>query len=152
MGFRGSYETRMDDKGRLKVPAKFKHDLDEAYPEKKIFFITSLDGKAAQIYPMDEFEKLEARVKRLDQSHPLRIKWLKVTSYWGQEIEMDGQGRLLIPSRIREKAALKDDVDGVGVSEFMEVSNHEMLSREVEDHPFTTKDAQELSDLTRQLD
>jgi len=142
----------MDDKGRLKVPARFKHDLDRDYPDNK-FFITSMDGLAAQVYPLPEFEKLEARVKRLEQSNPLRNKWLRVTSYWGQEVEMDAQGRLLIPARIREKAALKDDVDVVGVAEYMEVCNHEALSAEVEDHPFTAKDAQELSELTtKQID
>lgn len=151
MSFRGTHTTRMDDKGRLKVPAKFKHDLDSDYPETK-FFITSMDGAAARIYPMEEWEKLEARVKRLDQSNPLRIKWLKVTSYWGQEVEIDGQGRLLIPARLREKAALKDDVDVVGVAEYMEVNNHVALSAEVEDHPFTAEDADALSKLTNQLD
>jgi MraZ protein len=148
MGFRGTYTTRMDDKGRLKVPARFKHQLDSDYTE-SIYFITSLDGTAAHIYPIAEWEKLEERVKRLDQNDPLRNKWLRATSYYGQEVEIDGQGRLLLPTRLREKANLKDDVDVVGMAEYMEVMNHEALSRQVEGDPFTVADAAALSKADR---
>ncbi len=47
--FRGNHPTRVDEKGRLKVPAEFKRVIDEKYAQK--FYITSLDGNVAQVYP-----------------------------------------------------------------------------------------------------
>ncbi len=48
--FRGNHPTRVDEKGRLKVPAEFKRVIDEKYSLQ--FYITSLDGKVAQVYPL----------------------------------------------------------------------------------------------------
>jgi MraZ protein len=143
--FRGNYPTRMDEKGRLKVPAGFKRLLDEHYAGTK-FFITSLDGTAARVYPMDEWEKAEADVTRRDKNNPVRNKWLRITSYYGQEVEMDGQGRLLIPALLREKANLSGDVAVLGMPEYLEVKNHEVLRKQVEEDPFTDEDAQALSE------
>ncbi len=140
MGFRGTYTAKVDEKGRLKVPARFKHQLDEDFPENK-YYITSLDGKSAKIYPIAEWERLEEHVKRLDQNEESRIRWFRITSYYGQEVEMDGQGRLLLPSRIRIKANLHEDVDVVGLQECMEVTNSEALARLIEDEPYTSADA-----------
>ena len=60
--FRGSHIARVDEKGRLKVPAEFKRLLDEKYGT--TFFITSFDGERAEIFPMQEWEKIEAEMAR----------------------------------------------------------------------------------------
>jgi len=140
MAFRGTHTAKIDDKGRLKVPAKFKHQLDEEYPENK-YYITSLDGKSAMIYPISEWERVEEGVKQLDPNLEARKRWFRITSYYGQEVEIDGQGRLLLPSRLRIKANLQDDVDVVGLPECMEVKNSEALAQQIEDEPFTADDA-----------
>ena len=58
--FRGNHPTRVDEKGRLKVPAEFKRVIDEKYGTQ--FYITSLDGKVAQIYPFEEWEQIEKKL------------------------------------------------------------------------------------------
>ena len=55
--FRGNHPTRVDEKGRLKVPAEFKRVIDEKYAQK--FYITSLDGNIAHVYPFEEWERIE---------------------------------------------------------------------------------------------
>ena len=55
--FRGSHITRVDEKGRLKLPADFKRQIDEEYGGQ--FYITSRDGETAEIYPMREWETFE---------------------------------------------------------------------------------------------
>jgi MraZ protein len=142
--FRGSYQTRTDDKGRLKVPAGFKRVIDDRYSGGK-FYVTSLDGGDAHIYPMDEWEKHEREILSQPFTNPQRKKFLLVTSYYGQEVEMDGQGRLLLPALLREKANLKGEVAVVGMLDHLEVKNMEVLSKQVEDNPFTDADAQALS-------
>ena len=58
--FRGNHPTRVDEKGRLKLPAEFKRRVDELYGP--MFYITSMDGKRAQVYPMKEWEAIESKI------------------------------------------------------------------------------------------
>ena len=58
--FRGNHLTRLDDKGRLKVPAEFKREIDENYSAQ--FYITSWDGKSAKVYPMQAWEEIERKL------------------------------------------------------------------------------------------
>ena len=103
--FRGNHPTRVDEKGRLKVPAEFKRVIDEKYNAK--FYITSLDGKVGQVYPFEEWERIEQKLAGLSTFNPTKKKFLDRVNYYGQMVEMDGQGRLLLPQLLREAAQLK---------------------------------------------
>ena len=143
--FRGNHPTRVDDKGRLKVPAEFKRVIDEKYGTQ--FYITSLDGKVAQVYPFEEWERIEQKLANLSTFNPTKKKFLSRVNYWGQQVEMDGQGRLLIPQLLRENAAIKGEVAVLGNLTYLEVRNLEALQREIETESFTTEDEKTLDDL-----
>jgi MraZ protein len=142
--FRGNHPTRVDEKGRLKVPAEFKRVIDEKYADK--FYITSLDGKVAQIYPFEEWERIEQKLAALSNFNPSKKKFLTHTNYWGQAVEMDGQGRLLLPQLLRDAADLKGDVAVMGYLNHLEVRNNEAVRKEVEE-PFTDDDTAKLDEL-----
>ena len=143
--FRGNHPTRVDDKGRLKVPAEFKRVIDEKYGTQ--FYITSLDGKVAQIYPFEEWERIEQKLANLSTFNPTKKKFLSRVNYWGQQVEMDGQGRLLIPQLLRENAAIKGDVAVLGNLTYLQVRNLPTLQTEIETESFTTEDEKTLDDL-----
>jgi len=143
--FRGNHPTRVDDKGRLKVPAEFKRVIDEKYGTQ--FYITSLDGNVAQIYPFEEWERIEQKLASLSTFNPTKKKFLARVNYWGQQVEMDGQGRLLIPQLLRENATIKGEVAVLGNLTYLEVRNMEALQREIETESFTTDDEKTLDDL-----
>jgi MraZ protein len=142
--FRGNHPTRVDDKGRLKVPAEFKRVLDEKYGAQ--FYITSWDGKVAQVYPFEEWERIEQKLAGLSNFNPAKKKLLTRTNYYGQVVEMDGQGRLLIPSLLRESANIKGEVAVMGNLTHLEVRNMEALRTELEE-PFTAEDEKTLDEL-----
>ena len=142
--FRGNHPTRVDDKGRLKVPAEFKRVIDEKYGTQ--FYITSLDGKVAQIYPFEEWERIEQKLASLSTFNPTKKKFLTRVNYWGQQVEMDGQGRLLIPQLLRENAAIKGEVAVLGNLTYLEVRNLATLQTEIETESFTTEDEKTLDD------
>src|SRR5260221_7448049 len=108
--FRGNHPTRVDEKGRLKVPAEFKRVIDEKYSLQ--FYITSLDGKVAQVYPFEEWERIEQKLAGLSTFNPTKKKFLDRTNYYGQMVEMDGQSRLLIPEILRQSAGIKGELAG----------------------------------------
>ena len=143
--FRGNHPTRMDEKGRLKVPAEFKRVIDEKYGLK--FYITSLDGKVAQLYPFEEWERIEQKLASLSTFNPTKKKFLSRVNFYGQEVEMDGQGRLLIPQLLRHSADIKGEVAVMGNLTYLEVRNIETLQTEMVEEKFTTEDEETLNKL-----
>ena len=140
--FRGNHPTRVDEKGRLKVPSDFKRRVDELYGPQ--FFITSKDGKRAEIYPLKEWEKIEEALSKLG-STPAKKKFLDVTNNYGQGVEMDAQGRLLIPQSLREAAELKSDVAVLGQQTYLAVVNDEKHKAELAENPLTDADMETLA-------
>ena len=124
--FRGNHPTRVDEKGRLKVPAEFKRVIDEKYGQQ--FYITSFDGKVAQVYPFEEWERIEQKLAGLSTFNPTKKKFLDRTNYWGQQVEMDGQGRLLMPQLLRESAQIRGEVAVTGNLTYLVVRNLMNLS------------------------
>jgi MraZ protein len=142
--FRGNHPTRVDEKGRLKVPAEFKRVIDEKYAQK--FYITSTDGNIAQVYPFEEWERIEQRLAALSTYNPTKKRFLTRTNYYGQVVEMDGQGRLLIPQILREAAQIRGEVAVLGNLTYLEVRNMEALDKEMQE-PFTDDDLKTLDEL-----
>src|SRR5437773_12289771 len=143
--FRGNHPTRVDEKGRLKVPAEFKRVIDEKYGTQ--FYITSLDGKIAQVYPFEEWERIEQKLASLSTFNPTKKKFLNRTNYYGQVVEMDGQGRLLIPQILREAAQIRGQEAVLGNLTYLEVRNLEALRKAVEEQAFTDDDTKTLDEL-----
>jgi MraZ protein len=142
--FRGNHPTRVDEKGRLKVPAEFKRVIEEKYGTQ--FYITSTDGKSAQIYPFEEWERIEQRLAGLSTYNTTKKKFLTRTNYWGQVAEMDNQGRLLLPQLLRDSAQLKGEVAVMGYLNRLEVQSMEAVRKDVEEG-FTAEDEKNLDDL-----
>ena len=143
--FRGNHPTRVDEKGRLKVPAEFKRLIDEKYGAQ--FYITSLDGKVAQIYPFEEWQRIEEKLARLSNFNPTKKKFLNRTNYYGQLVEIDGQGRVLIPALLRETAKIHGEVAVVGNLTYLEVQSIEAYRKDIEENPFTAEDEKTLDEL-----
>jgi MraZ protein len=143
--FRGNHPTRVDEKGRLKVPAEFKRVIDEKYGTQ--FYITSLDGKVAEIYPFEEWERIEQKLAGLSNYNPTKKKFLDRVNYYGQMVEMDGQGRLLLPQLLRDGAQIKGEVAVTGNLNRLLVRNLEAYRKEIEEQAFTSEDEKTLDDL-----
>jgi len=143
--FRGNHPTRIDEKGRLKMPAEYKRRAEEMYGAQ--FYITSVDGKRAEIYPLKEWEKIEESLAKIPKFNEAKKKFLDITNYFGQMTEMDAQGRVLIPQLLREAANLRGDVVVLGMQTYLGVANHDDYKREMDASPLTAEDKNALADL-----
>lgn len=141
---RGSYSARIDDKGRLKIPAAFKALVEEQHGTG--LYITSLSGDSVRVYPMPNWLALEQRLARMPSTHPARLKFLDRVNYYGQVGEFDGQGRVSISPRLREAAGIVGDVDVLGQVEYLEIWNHDRFIARLQRDPFTDDDARALAD------
>jgi len=143
--FRGNHPTRVDEKGRLKIPAEFKRTIDEKYGSQ--FYITSRDGQVAEIYPFEEWQRIEEKLAKVSNFNPAKKKFLDRVNYYGQMAEIDAQGRVLIPQILRESAEVKGDVLVFGNLSYLEVRNREAFVKHMEANPMTEEDAKTLADL-----
>jgi MraZ protein len=93
------YSARLDDRGRLKLPADFQKYLD-IYREK--YFVTSLDRKVARIYPMHLWRENESLFERYYDDPTVSQNVAFTANELGSEAEIDAQGRILFSAELRE--------------------------------------------------
>lgn len=118
-GFKSEYSHSIDSKGRVIVPAKFRESLGESFVITKNF-----DGCLC-MYPFDEWEAFELKLRQLPESKN-GVRKLKRHFIGGAaECELDKQGRVLIPSSLREYAQLIKDVLFIGMGDKVEVWDKE---------------------------
>ena len=144
MKLRGNCPARVDEKGRLKIPAVFLEALKEYGNQ---FYITSTTGESARIYPMRVWSEIEDKLAGVSSQNRAKRKFLMRTSYYGQTVELDGQGRVLVPAVLRESAQMKGDVDVFGNLDYLEVMNHARVLDDLKNSPFTEEDYKALEDL-----
>jgi MraZ protein len=141
--FRGNAPARIDDKGRLKVPTAFRSLLESKYGRE--LFVTSVTGESVRLYPMPVWLELEQRLEEAPTMHPARLRFLDRVNYYGQIGELDVQGRVLIPVRLREAASMAGDVDVLGQIKYLEVWNHDRFVAKMLREPYTDEDAKQMS-------
>jgi len=141
---RGNYPATVDEKGRVKIPADF---LEELRKSGKRFYVTSSTGDRARIYPMKVWEEIEKKLAKLSSHNQAKQKFLTRTNYYGQVVEVDGQGRILIPPVLRESAQMKGEVDIQGQLTYLEVWNHAQFLEQMNRNPMTAEDEQTLDGL-----
>jgi MraZ protein len=117
--FRGHAEARIDESGRLKMPSHFKKGLEITYGRN--LFVTALTDQFLHIYPLPVWEELENRVRALGMMNPARSRFLTRANRYGQEVEMDNQGRLLLKSSQRELLGIQEKVVVIGCIDHLQL-------------------------------
>jgi MraZ protein len=126
--FRGSFQATIDDKGRLKLPARLKSQLDEWHGPQ--VFVTSLAPGELRVYPLGVWEELEQRFLARPSMDPLVQRLLEHANY-GQEDEVDSQGRVLVPALLREVVGITGEVVVSGRGRFLAVVVRERAHAEL---------------------
>ncbi|MEO8198292.1 MAG: division/cell wall cluster transcriptional repressor MraZ [Thermoanaerobaculia bacterium] len=136
--FRGSTVATIDDKGRLKVPTDFRRTLEDRFGAE--FFITSVAGDHALVYPLPVWEEIESRLAALPATDRVKERYLERVSYYGQQSRLDGQGRLLVPTILRSSATMSGEVVVSARIDHLVVWNRERFEKRLSEHPFTDED------------
>jgi MraZ protein len=123
MMYRGSYEAKITD-GRLRLPTDFEKVAIASNVNQ--FFVTSADGKSAEIWPLPEWEKREAKLVEYSTLNKAIKKYLRITGALGLQVEMDKQARITLPKILRGKAGLEGEVVVIGNLSYMEVVSSEV--------------------------
>lgn len=144
--FRGKHEVKVDDTGRLKLPSAFAKLAAEA--KFKEFYITSADGKSAEIWPLQFWEKREqVLLDEASEMNEVVRKYLAVTSGYGHQVEIDSQNRLMLPPQLRTSAKLDGEVALSGKVTYIEVENREVFEANFKANELTKEDRQSVDGL-----
>lgn len=141
---RGSTVATIDEKGRLKVPTDFRRQLEERFGTD--FFATSVRGDRALLYPLPVWEEIEGRLTKLPVTDPTRQRFLERVNYFGAQLKLDGQGRLLMPPILRQAAEMQGEVIVTAQIDHLEIWNRERFERRLEEQPFTDDDFRALAE------
>jgi MraZ protein len=136
---RGNHPASVDEKGRIKIPSEF---LERLRAHGNRFFVTNENGDHVWIFPLSMWEGIEDKLAKLSTHNKARQKFVDRTGYFGQEVELDGQGRLLLPQTLRESAKMTGEVVVLGSINYLKVWNAANFRRErLENSPMTDEDA-----------
>jgi MraZ protein len=142
---RGNYTATIDEKGRLKIPAFFRRSIEEKYGSE--VYVTSLTGESVWIYPLPEWQSIEQRLAILPSTDRAKRAYLDRTSYFGQQTQIDNQGRILVHSLLRKSAELLGEVVVLGYLSYLEVWESERFQVRLLANPLTEEDEAALARL-----
>jgi len=104
---RGVFRVSVDDKGRLKLPASIVQYL-ESLGERKVF-ITTLDEAEARIYPLSVWRDTEKMLQEPGEDFDDRSDIALIAANYGQDTDVDAQGRVTLPTDLRKILGLEGD-------------------------------------------
>ncbi|HET8774558.1 MAG TPA: division/cell wall cluster transcriptional repressor MraZ [Thermoanaerobaculia bacterium] len=138
----GHSPAKIDEKGRLKVPANFRKIIEDRYGLE--CFITSTDGERALVYPLAVWFEFQGRLAKVPSTSQAKQKLLERVNYFGQVGTIDAQGRLLVPAVLREVAGITEDVVVLGSQDHLIVWNEPKIQKRLSETPLTADDFKEL--------
>ncbi len=142
---RGNALAKVDEKGRLKLPAVFRSIIEPRYGNE--FFVTSFRGDSVHLYPLEVYKAFEKRLGQTSRVGSLVNRLQDAINYYGQSAEMDAQGRILIHPLLRTSAEISGEVAVLGKQEYLVVWNRKTVEKRVRANPLTDTDLDELAEL-----
>jgi MraZ protein len=126
------------------MPNIFRSSLEGKYGRE--LFLTSLSGEYLRIYPMPVWLEIEEKLGQMPSTHPSRLRFLDRINYFGSVGELDTQGRVLIPVRLRDSATMSGEVDVLGQISYLDVWNHDRFLTKLQRDAYSDEDAKALSE------
>lgn len=103
---RGFHQARVDEKGRLKLPAALHQFLTgSGY---KTLFVTTLDELTGRLYPIPSWKETEKTLGSAGEDQEAADALLFLANHYGSDSDVDGQGRMLVPKELRQKLEVED--------------------------------------------
>ena len=121
ISFIGKYYHNLDQKGRVMMPASLREVLSGRYPSGKLYLTNAPFDRALHLYPFEEWVKLEDKIRELPKSDEAVMYFLRRVIASAVPLELDKQGRILIPYEHRQDAGINSEVVIVGQIERIEI-------------------------------
>ena len=107
--FSGKYYYTIDPKGRVMIPAPLREILSTNYSP-KLYITNAAADKCLHVYPQEEWNVLLERVRGLPKTNKSIKRFMRDVIGSAVEVALDKQGRVLVPSSLREDSGIKGDI------------------------------------------
>ncbi len=121
----GEYKHNIDAKNRMFLPAKFRERMGDT-----VVIVKSID-KCISVYPMDAWNAFSERLEALPEMQARKIKRFIYSS--ASDIQIDSQGRIVIPQNLKDYAMLEKGTVVIGNGDHCEIWDEELYRAEMED-------------------
>ncbi|MFV0301592.1 MAG: division/cell wall cluster transcriptional repressor MraZ [Paracoccus sp. (in: a-proteobacteria)] len=126
--FRGSEEVKVDAKGRVSIPAKFRRVFEAADPDwngnnraRLVIVFGMQDWKHLQLFSIGAINEVDEKIAGLDRGSPRRNYLEHIYHGHAEETEIDNEGRLVLPQKLRDKIGLKDRAVFISNGDYLKV-------------------------------
>lgn len=120
VNFLGSYTHTVDHKGRVNVPVKFRKHIRTDDEDDTLIITRGLDG-CLFVYPIDEWEQIDTRLRELPVTRQNTRIFIRMLSSEAVAVSMDKQGRIALPRQLIERAGIESEVMIVGTLDHFEI-------------------------------
>jgi MraZ protein len=120
--FRGINLIQLDNKGRMAMPAKYRARLEEL-AEGRLIVTVDTQETCLLLYPLPEWELIEKKIEDLPSFHKITRRIQRLLIGHATELELDGNGRILLPTLLREYAKLDKQAMLIGQGKKFEIWN-----------------------------
>ena len=129
---RGSHAVSLDSKGRLAIPTRFR---DKCRDDADGIMVCTIDvfEPCLLLYPLPEWELIEKKLRALSRMDAQERRLQRVLLGHAAECELDGQGRLLLPSTLRQHAGLEKKIMLVGQLNKFEIWDEQRWQQQIND-------------------
>ena len=129
--FRGSEEVKVDAKGRVSIPAKFRRVFEASDPDfepgkraQLVIVFGTRDWKYLQLFTINAIDEIDEQIAGLDRGSPRRNYLEHIYHGHSEEAEIDGDGRLVLPQKLRDKIGLTDAAVFISGGDNLKVWTH----------------------------
>ena len=129
--FRGINAVNLDTKGRIAMPKKYRQDTLDAADGKMVVTIDT-DAPCLLLYTLNEWERIESKLQQLPSFNPAARRIQRLLIGHAMEVDMDAQGRLLLPGLLRDHAGLDKNIILVGQGNKFEIWSQQQWDSERE--------------------
>ena len=122
--FFGGFEYRIDEKGRVPIPPRFRRELKEGV------VLTPGIEQCITAYPLSEWKKLAATLTTGSVTRSKLRRLNRAIFATAFSLNMDGQGRIALPIPLRQSAGIEEEVVIAGANNYLELWNKEQWEAE----------------------
>jgi len=130
----GTYEAKLDAKGRFMFPAPFKGQMKEA-AEQGFVIKRSIFKKCLELFPMENWQSESAMVSKLNMFKKKNAEFVTKFMAGVKPVELDGTGRLLIPKDLQKYGAISKEIVLTSVANRIEIWDKAAYEQAVEYDP-----------------
>lgn len=142
--FRGGFPATIDAKGRVKLPARLREQLEESFGRE--VYVCSFFPHELRVYPLPVWEGVEEMLLKKPAMKPAVLKLVERVNY-GQLVDVDDQGRILIPALLREMVDVEGEVVISGRINHLAVTRRSRAASILEEASLGDEELEELAQL-----